>query len=428
MWGLVSGLVPSLNTLIALGAVVAFVMTTLAHASAHTVLSRRRRRGRRRPGISILKPLKGVDGDLEANLASFVDQDYRGPVQILLGAADADDPALEVARRLQRRFPDRDIRIVAGHSEPGLNPKVANLSALSAHARYDAWLVSDSNVAVNPDYLASLACELEDPGVGLVSNLVVGAGGHSLGAVLENLHLNGFVLVAVCGADVLARHPAVIGKSMLVRREALERVGGWARVADVLGEDYVLGAAVARAGYRVVLSPLPVRTVNRGWTVDRFVSRHLRWARMRRSFAPPIYALEPLLSPLPWLGALAVLVAGTFPEPSGALFAIAVAAVAKVAMDGVLLTRLLGQPPTWVDLLAIPLKDAWVLALWVLGWFRSTVVWRGRHYRIGRGTRLELDERRPAATLAPALGQSPATWPATPVETGSNRLWGGGEG
>ena len=418
MCGLVFVVLPWLIAVVALGALLACVMTALAHASAHVVLSRRvptLRKPRASgdgslPGISILKPLCGVDDDLEANLASLVVQDYDGPYEILLGAADPGDPALQVARRLEARFPDADIRIVAGHQEPGVNPKVANLAALSAHARHEAWLVSDSNVAVGSDYLSAVAAELADPRVGMVSNPVAGVGGANLGALLENLHLNSFVLVAVCSAEVIAGHPVVIGKSMLLRRAVLAQVGGWARVADFLGEDYVLGAAIARAGYRVVLSPHVVRTVNRTWTVHRFVGRHLRWAQMRRAFAAPIYALEPLLSPLPWLFVLAVLLGIAVPAPTVSLGVLLVAVVTKVALDAVLLGRLWGRMPDFRELAAIPFKDFWVLAIWARGWFRGTVVWRGQRFRIGRGTRLLKDQRTAVAPPRP----SPPPWSARP--------------
>jgi len=413
MCGLVFDPVPWLTLLLALGALAACVITTLVHVSTHTVLARRRVAPGPRPGISVLKPLKGVDDDLEDNLCSLVRQDYEGPFEIILGAADPDDPALEVVRRLQRRFPRCDIRIVAGHDEPGCNPKVANLAALSLHARYDSWLVSDSNVAVGPGYLASLADELADPGVGMVSNLVAGVGDGDLGAVLENLHLNSFVIGAVCGAEVLAKHPVVIGKSMIVRRAAMARVGGWASVADVLGEDYVLGAAVARAGYRVVLSPYVVRTVNRTWTVDRFVSRHLRWSQMRRSLAPPIYALEPLLNPVPWLLALGLVALVALPAPGLVLLAVTAALFSKILLDGVLLQRLRGSPPAPLELAMIPVKDLWVLGIWALAWFRDTVVWRGHRFRIGRGTRLVSDSRR-TGVLTPPPPPTAGSWSTRP--------------
>ncbi|MEN0064374.1 MAG: glycosyltransferase [Myxococcota bacterium] len=410
MCGLVFALFPFSIALLALGALAACVMTTLFNVSTHVVLSRRRPWAKVKPGISVLKPLKGIDDDLEANLASIVNQAYDGPFEILLGAADPDDPALVVARRLQRRFPNHAIRIVAGHHESGVNPKVANLAALSAQAHYDAWLISDSNVQVEPDYLASLAAELADPGVGAISNLVVGDGDGDLGAVLENLHLNSFVVGAVCGAEVIAQHPVVIGKSMLVRRSALLRVGGWSRVADFLGEDYVLGAAVHQTGQRVVLSSYRVRTVNRTWTMQRFVSRHLRWAQMRRSIAPAIYLLEPLLNPLPWLVALAGVVSLAGMATPNLLSALAVAAVGKVALDALLLTRLRSHAPTLTEIAAIPLKDAFVLGIWIVGWFRDTVEWRGQRFRIGQGSRLLTETQ--GAALTPPPPPMAAPWTA----------------
>ena len=49
--------------------------------------------------MTILKPVKGVDDGLEENLLSLADQVYPG-FEILVGAADAGDPALAVARRV----------------------------------------------------------------------------------------------------------------------------------------------------------------------------------------------------------------------------------------------------------------------------------------------------------------------------------------
>src|SRR5690348_10334526 len=52
------------------------------------------------PGITILKPLHGAEAGLYENLASFCDQDYGGPAQIVFGAHDPHDPAVAVVERL----------------------------------------------------------------------------------------------------------------------------------------------------------------------------------------------------------------------------------------------------------------------------------------------------------------------------------------
>ena len=72
--------------------------------------------------MTIFKPLKGMDEGLEENLRSFFQLDY--PVfQLIFGVAEADDPAIEVVRKLQREFPDRDSQLVIGTPAFGLNPR-----------------------------------------------------------------------------------------------------------------------------------------------------------------------------------------------------------------------------------------------------------------------------------------------------------------
>src|ERR1700758_3027118 len=52
------------------------------------------------PALSILKPLAGLDLDLESNLQTFFEQDYPS-FEILFALRHGDDPAAEVVRRLQ---------------------------------------------------------------------------------------------------------------------------------------------------------------------------------------------------------------------------------------------------------------------------------------------------------------------------------------
>ena len=67
------------------------------------------------PGVSILRPLKGLDTNLFENLESTFTQDYpRSKFEVLLSVADADDQALGVVRSLLEKYPDVNARIIIG--------------------------------------------------------------------------------------------------------------------------------------------------------------------------------------------------------------------------------------------------------------------------------------------------------------------------
>src|SRR5688500_5136381 len=87
----------------AMAVAVSLLLTVVTDLSVMRV-SRRKDYSGPTPGISVLKPLKGIDDGLYENLASLAAQDYP-EFELVLGAEDADDPALQIAHRLQRQFP-----------------------------------------------------------------------------------------------------------------------------------------------------------------------------------------------------------------------------------------------------------------------------------------------------------------------------------
>jgi ceramide glucosyltransferase len=358
-------------------ALVVQLVATLRHTRA------RARRTRAAPGISILKPLCGVDDGLAENLAAFAQLDYPD-YELLLGVRDADDRAYPLACAAATRFPGR-VRVVLQAGAPGLNPKVNQLISLAAAARHDLFVISDSNVRVEDDYLEEIAALFEAPRVGIVTHAIAGAGEQRMGSVLDNLHLAAYVSPGVLAAKAVAGRDIVIGKSMALRRGDLEALGGFAAVKDVLAEDYVLGLMVTqRLGLRVAVASRPIVNLSRDRSVRDFYDRYQRWSVIHRQAIPRLaYGAQALLNPLPIaLGAVAVAPSLVAAALFGGLVAL------KIAIDNLCARRLRTRGFGLRVLIAVPLKDLVLAWVWARAYSLNHVVWRGNRLRVARGTRL----------------------------------------
>ncbi|MEY2669057.1 MAG: hypothetical protein RJA59_1695 [Pseudomonadota bacterium] len=334
-------------------------------------------------GLSVLKPLRGVDDDLDANLASFAAQDWPD-FEVLLGLHDHADPAAATARAAEARWPGR-FRVVLQGPDLGMNPKVSQLATLVGAARHSLLVVSDSNVRVEPGYLAEIAARLEDPGVGLVTHLIAGVGERSGGALLENLHLAGGVAPGIAAAKAIAGRDVVMGKSMALRREDLAAMGGLEPVKDLLAEDFVIGQMVPRLlGKRVELASRPVQNVVQDRTMAQFFHRARRWAVLQHALVGPwLYGAQIIHNPV----LFATLAFAVAPAPWTIAAWLAVAG-ARALLDGAAGSALRPGGFRPAQLLRVPVKDLLLGLAWMEGFFRRTVNWRGTRLRVGAGTRL----------------------------------------
>jgi ceramide glucosyltransferase len=335
------------------------------------------------PFISILKPLCGVDDCLLSNLETFGQLAYPR-CEVLLGVRDTRDAAYAIACQVAARYPQR-MRVVVQRGEPGLNPKVNQLITLTARARHDLLVISDSNVAVHPRYLHEIAAYFEDDSVGLVTHPIAGIGERSWGSLFDNVHLSVGIGPGMIAANQIAKMPLVVGKSMAFRRRELSAIGGFFSLKDVLAEDYVMGRWVAeRCGKRVVVARRPIMNVSCQRTLRSFIERYARWSVLQRTSVGSLrYMGMVLLNPLPFMLAAFVLT----PSRSSLLGLVGCACI-KALLEAYAVRAVRPGGFSWLAVASMPIKDGLLLLTWSLGLIRSEVRWRGRRLAVLEGTRL----------------------------------------
>ena len=339
------------------------------------------------PPVSVLKPLHGAEPGLDANLRSFAEQNYPA-FQLVLGVRDRTDGALPTARALIREHPGCDIELVVDPHVAGSNLKVANLENMLPRARHDVIVVADADMRVTPDYLDAVTAPLAEPRVGIVTCLYKGVPNGGLWSQLAALHINfGFLPGALAGA-ALDVGGGCFGATIALRRDTLERIGGFARVRNELADDHRMGSAARGLGLKTVLSRYIVENRVSEPSFAGLWRHELRWARTSRAMAPIGFAG----SVITHASVLTALAAAAWGGGPAAWDFVLISLVMRWISAAIIARRLdLPRRGLWL----LPLRDLLSFAVFVGSFCGRSVSWRNQFFRVEPGGRMSVEGDKP---------------------------------
>jgi ceramide glucosyltransferase len=349
-----------------------FRRAAAAAAGPHTFL----------PPVSVLKAVHGDEPDLEENLASFFQQDYP-EYEILFCARHDSDAGLAAARRVAARFPHVKASILTCGEPPWPNARTFSLEIMRRQALYPILVTSDSDVRVEPDYLASVVAPLADPKVGMVTCLYRGVTRHGLWAQLEAMGMSVEMTSGVLVANMLEGMKFALGPSMVMRQSTVEKIGGYEQVAQYYADDFVLGNWTAtKAGETVVLSSYIVEHHVMNALFKKSIAHQQAWATSTRFSRPAGHVGEVLTYAVPF-GLLALAVLGA----AGHLV-LGLVLLAFTILDRVLLCLLIAgcvvhDRAAFRKAWLYPLRDLMGFCFWVRSYFGSRRLrYRGDPYEL----------------------------------------------
>lgn len=347
------------------------------------------------PGVSVLKSLKGIDTGMIDAFRSHCRQGYTGDYELLFGVSSLEDPAAAAVKQLQQEFPERTILLVECPERLGTNGKVSTLTQLAQHARYDLLLINDSDITVSPSYLERVMALFVPPRdatqarVGLVTALYRGRAHGTLPSRLESLGIATDFQAGVLLSKMIEGGLSYgLGSTLAVSREALRKIGGLLPLADHLADDYELGARVARAGFRVALSPEVVETSIPAYGWQGFLDHQVRWARTVRDARPGGYVGLIFTHGFAW-ALLNVLASGLNPL---SLWLLGMSFFLRLTLAMVVGAEVLGDRQVLPSLWLLPLRDVVAMGVWVAGLAGNSIVWRGERFALKGGKLKRLED------------------------------------
>ena len=349
------------------------------------------------PPVSVLKPLHGTEPDLEENLKRIFEIDY--PVfEVLFCARHPSDAGLQMAQRIAAGYPDVPVKFLTCGEPRFPNAKMWSMAALSEAAAYDTLVTSDADARVSRDYLKRCVQELADPKRQLASCLYVGRTGGGLAAQLDavgkSVEMSGGIFVAdmIEGGTRFA-----LGVSMVLRRGAFQKAGGYEDLGQYYAEDFVLGNRLAEQGYGVRMANYVVRLMVLPQGLRASFRDQLRWMKSTRRSRPAGHLGTGLTYAVPFglLGLVWGLLTG---HPGIGLLWLLATCVNRWVMAAVVLWALedeqAGKPT-----LIYPLRDLLGFTVWLASYMGDTMQYHGGAYSLGVGGRFEPVDRKTKPNL-----------------------------
>ena len=330
------------------------------------------------PGVAVLKPLHGADRNLPENLVSYLELDYP-KVEFIFGVSGYDDEAAAVVVSLKPQYPFRQITLAVGEQPGCANRKVAKLIGMGGRpARAEIFVLSDADVSVERDHLRRIVSEFDsDKQIGLITCLYRAKAGSGFASRLAALFVNTDFVPLVMISKTVEPLRYSLGATVAIKREALEAIGGFQRLKDLLADDYYLGKFVSERGYKIRLSNSIVTTRSEERRLAEFWNHQLRWVRTYRTTRPISLATIVLHGPF-WASVLlATARCSTF-----ALSLFAAVIVTRIVTSRLMIGKVLGLTGQRSDAWLAPLKDLLMTAVWAAGLFSNEVLWGGRRLRI----------------------------------------------
>ncbi|BAY60217.1 putative glycosyl transferase, group 2 family protein [Calothrix brevissima NIES-22] len=338
------------------------------------------------PPVTILKPICGIDRDAEENLASFCQQDYPA-YQIIFAVRDRQDPAIAIIAKLIQQFPNVDIQLVVSDRIIGANLKVSNLANAVTAAKYEILLIADSDIRVGKDYLQHIVQPLQDEKVGVVTCLY-----RSLAqgwvTSFEALGISTSFHPGVLVSNQLEEIKFAFGSTIVIRKPALEAIGGFNAIADYLADDFQLGYLPAQAGYRVFLSNYIVDHILDESTIVDVIQRQIRWLRCIWVSRP--WGYLGLLFTYGTVASLLLLLV-----TKGAIIgwtSLVITWILRLIMAWVIGVSVFNDPVTKQYFWLIPVRDFMHFTIWCYGFFGKAITWRGQQLQLIPGGKLVLRE------------------------------------
>ena len=332
------------------------------------------------PAVVAIVPARNEESTIEAAIGSLDRQKYHGDFHIVVVDDDSDDET--AARALAAAGRSRLTVVRAAPLQPGWTGKLWAMAEGVRHAAVfqpDYLLFTDADIVHPPGNLASLVARAQEGNYALVSYMAT----LRCRTVSERALVPAFVFFFFLlyppkwVRDPRRKIAGAAGGCILLRPDALQKIGGLAAIRGEMIDDCALAAALKQAGGRIWLGlgaeTRSIRDYRTFGEIGRMISRtaftQLRYSAVVLTGALLAMAVTFFLPPVLALGA---------PQPARGMGALAWLLMSLAYLPAL---RYYRRSPLWAPFLPAiaAFYAACTLHSAISHWLGAGGLWKGRY-------------------------------------------------
>jgi ceramide glucosyltransferase len=322
------------------------------------------------PSVSVVRPLCGLETFSEETLRALFELNYPN-YELLLCVQSPNDPIIPLAQSVIAEYPNVQANLLVGDDAASANPKLNNCVKGWEAARHRYVVLTDSNALAPKDYIQTMLAGFGD-NTAMVVSMPIGSRPNGFWAVVECAILNTFQARWQYGAEAIGVGFAQ-GKNMMWRREVLDRAGGIRALASDIAEDAASTKIIRSQQLKIQLVDMPFEQPLGARTAHGVYSRHVRWARLRRSAFPAYFVPEFMT------GSFMPLILGGYLTLQLDFHLTLTLGLILTGLFGaeIVLARVCGWPLDWRMPFAMLVRDALLPIMFIDACLSDDFVWHG---------------------------------------------------
>jgi len=338
--------------------------------------------------FTIIIPLAPNEHHLIENTESYFSQRFNGVYEFIFVAEEPKNNSAKIVTQLINDHPHINARLIYSGKVKNTIAKMHNLACAVKENLNDIVVFLDSDVRLkNKKIIREITRPLHDSNIGIITAAQLYRPAKTVGGHLLSTMINADLWGYFAALFVLGKLNVANGAIIAIKRETLKKIGNLQDLDKQILSDTAIAKKIMLLGKKVFLSPHPAQIEPPPLKISDWWNQTIRWHIGMRLVLPIYeYILYGLLRANILFGITIFLLSADSKLSMTVLFIPISSRFFSFLLIQLFFIR---SGNNAIELITALFTDLLSPFVWLLSWFKNTIMWRNRSYHLDKNGNLE---------------------------------------